>query len=94
MIGKLYINDELLAENAAIQTKYGRRMKQLLTNTQALEDAIRELGHEAIEINISQEVGTITIKTKRKMTIDERLQIAQRIDICILVKFISEEEAI
>ena len=92
MIGKMYINGELLSECAAINVKWGKRMKQLLTNTQALEDAIKELGHEAIEINISQEVGTIIIKTKRKMTIDERLRIAQRIDMEILVKFSSEEE--
>ena len=92
MIGKLYINDELLSECAAIQEKYGKRMKQLITNTQALEDAIRELGHEAIEITISQEVGTIIIKTKRKMTIDERLQIAQRIVMTIKVIFNSKEE--
>ena len=92
MLGKMYINDQLLGQCAAIQTKYGKRMKQLLTNTQALEGAIKELGHEAIEINISQEVGTIIIKTKREMTIDERLQIAQRIDMEILVKFSSEEE--
>ena len=92
MIGKLYINDQLLGQCAEIQTKWGKRMKQLITNTQALENAIKELGHEAIGINISQEVGTIIIKTKRKMTIDERLQIAQRIDMCILVKFSSEED--
>lgn len=92
MLGKMYINNELLTQCAAIQKQYGKRMKQLITNTQALEDAVKELGREAIEINISQEVGTIIIKTKRKMTIDERLQIAERIDVCILVKFSSEED--
>jgi len=95
MLGKLYINDQLLGRCIEMQAKYGKQMKNISTRND-LKKAIEILGYEVIEIREDYQNKTIIIKTKTRMSVDDKENVKESMAIFAIIQyrtiFYSEED--